>query len=208
MLVCMTRNFDVIHEEPLRSEDFGQGASTAALTSTLTSTLTSARQIHQRRLGIQVDPVPRLSRQIRRPPARRPRPPSRPPDRPWSPRHLVPRRRRLLRRLVARPLPRRVRPGKAPGQDIRPRRLVRFPAQTVSHLGIPARPGTRPRMATEREPHLHRGPVRLPRRRRRSGRQVGCGHAGEKRIAAWRFRAERGQGRLGRRDGQGIGVEF
>ncbi|EAL20131.1 hypothetical protein CNBF2080 [Cryptococcus deneoformans B-3501A] len=24
MLVCMTRNFDVIHEEPLRSEDFGQ----------------------------------------------------------------------------------------------------------------------------------------------------------------------------------------
>lgn len=26
-LVCMTRNFDVVHEEPLRSQGFGQGAS-------------------------------------------------------------------------------------------------------------------------------------------------------------------------------------
>jgi hypothetical protein len=24
-LVCMTRNFDLVHEEPLRQEDFGEG---------------------------------------------------------------------------------------------------------------------------------------------------------------------------------------
>lgn len=29
-LVCMTRNFDVVHEEPLRSKDFGHGASHAS----------------------------------------------------------------------------------------------------------------------------------------------------------------------------------
>lgn len=26
MVVCMTRTFDTLHEEPLRNEDFGEGA--------------------------------------------------------------------------------------------------------------------------------------------------------------------------------------
>lgn len=27
MVVCMTRQFDTLHEEPLRTEDFGEGGS-------------------------------------------------------------------------------------------------------------------------------------------------------------------------------------
>jgi hypothetical protein len=53
----MTRSFDTIYEAPLRSDDFGEGGLTLMCSSELTG-----RQVHQRRLGIEDDAVPRIAR--------------------------------------------------------------------------------------------------------------------------------------------------
>lgn len=98
-LILMTNTFDVLSENPLEHETFGEGMARAPALPSSTHTY-SLRRANKRRMGFQADTIPRLTRQGRRtgPKTSRHRVKSR---RRRNPADKLARGRRVLRRVFA-----------------------------------------------------------------------------------------------------------
>jgi hypothetical protein len=134
MVVCMTRQLDTLHEEPLRTEDFGEGTLPSK---TSCYRILTYRQIHQCWLGVEINSVPRISRESLSRNLSSDSTPL-PPNRRRLTYNNLPRRRLILRSIVTRLLSFICR-REAPSPYILSRGQFRLHSQIISYIRKPTR---------------------------------------------------------------------